>query len=198
MNTSKYSDDVIIQNLINYVQGSLDDKVDKETFPYTNGGSFSFEHVPAPSIQTLGKVYNIIDDFITTNDFVEGPDIPCMAGTDIAVVRITNSSPVEYKYNIFGGSVVSGGDAGNYNQLTNKPKINGVTIIGDKSPAAFGLAEKSEIPANVSDLQNDAGFITQSDIPTDVSAFNNDAGYLTDNEIRELEPHQMNQLLNLL
>lgn len=38
---------------------------------------------------------------------------------------------------------------------------------------------EEEMPEKVSDLQNDAGYITQADVPTDVSELNNDAGYIT-------------------
>lgn len=37
----------------------------------------------------------------------------------------------------------------------------------------------STIPSNISQLNNDSGFITESAIPSNVSAFNNDAGYMT-------------------
>ena len=53
------------------------------------------------------------------------------------------------------------GFSGDYNDLTNTPQI----------------------PQNVSELTNDAGYITMDSvptIPTNVSAFANDAGYLTD------------------
>ena len=38
---------------------------------------------------------------------------------------------------------------------------------------------------DVSDLNNDAGYITSSDIPTNVSAFNNDAGYLVSSDLKQ-------------
>ena len=38
---------------------------------------------------------------------------------------------------------------------------------------------------DVSDLNNDAGYITNSDIPTNVSAFNNDAGYLVSSDLKQ-------------
>ncbi len=39
-----------------------------------------------------------------------------------------------------------GGGTGNYNELSNKPKINGVTLSGDKSAADLGLAAAEDIP----------------------------------------------------
>ena len=43
----------------------------------------------------------------------------------------------------------------------------------------------SDIPTNVSAFNNDAGYITSSDIPTNVSAFNNDAGYLVSSDLKQ-------------
>lgn len=55
-----------------------------------------------------------------------------------------------------------------------------------------GKADKSEIPTKVSQLQNDAGYLTQhqdisgkadkSEIPTKVSQLQNDSGYLTQHQ----------------
>lgn len=46
------------------------------------------------------------------------------------------------------------GGSSDYDALTNKPSINGVTLEGDKSTAELGL------PTKTSDLDNDSGFIT--------------------------------------
>lgn len=47
-----------------------------------------------------------------------------------------------------------------YDALTNKPSINGVELSGDKSTEDLGI----EIPAKVSELENDAGYQTQTDV----------------------------------
>lgn len=49
---------------------------------------------------------------------------------------------------------VRGGGSSDYDALTNKPSINGVTLEGDKTTAELGL------PTKTSDLENDSGFIT--------------------------------------
>lgn len=41
-----------------------------------------------------------------------------------------------------------------YDALTNKPSVNGVTLEGDKTTVELGL------PTKTSDLENDSGFIT--------------------------------------
>lgn len=93
----------------------------------------------------------------------------------------------------------------NYNDLTNKPSINGILLSGNKTLSNLGI----NIPTRVSQLSNDADYLTSSSltgyvkrtdltnvaftgsynsltnkptipvVPSNVSAFYNDAGYLT-------------------
>lgn len=55
----------------------------------------------------------------------------------------------------------------NYNNLENKPKINGVEVVGNKTLDDLGIqpkgeyAKTSDIPAKMSDLTNDSGFISK-------------------------------------
>ena len=51
---------------------------------------------------------------------------------------------------------IRGGGTSDYNALTNKPSINGVTLDGDKSTDQLGIS----IPTKTSDIENDSGFIT--------------------------------------
>ena len=71
-------------------------------------------------------------------------------------------------------SPISGGGSGstNYNELTNKPQINGTTLSGNKTSEDLGLASAAEgaLAASaiqpgddISDLNNDAGYITGID-----------------------------------
>lgn len=48
----------------------------------------------------------------------------------------------------------------NYNELVNKPSINNVELNGDKTLSDLGI----EIPTKVSELQNDAGYITSAPV----------------------------------
>lgn len=60
------------------------------------------------------------------------------------------------------------GSETDYNDLQNKPQINSVELIGNKSLHDLGIQPKgnyaleSEIPTNTSDLNNDSGFITNT------------------------------------
>lgn len=71
----------------------------------------------------------------------------------------------------FDGPTVGG--VSDYNDLTNIPTINNITVQGNLSLAQLGI----NIPTHLSSLQNDMGFITT--FPTNLSEFNNDAGFVT-------------------
>ena len=72
-----------------------------------------------------------------------------------------------------------------YNDLENKPQINGVTLKGNKSLSDLG------IPTKTSELTNDEGFITSSEVPTKTSDLINDSDFTTkeyvDGEIDAIE-----------
>lgn len=69
----------------------------------------------------------------------------------------------------------AGGGTGDYEELENKPSINGVELIGNKTTANLGL-----FSGNYNDLSNKPTIPT---VPTDVSAFNNDADYQTGTDV---------------
>ena len=71
------------------------------------------------------------------------------------------------------------GGTSDYNELENLPKINDVTLAGNKSSSDLGLAAAGDIPTKLSDLINDEGFITSADLPTKVSDLQNDEGFIT-------------------
>ena len=52
--------------------------------------------------------------------------------------------------------IKSSGGNGNYEELDNLPKINGITLMGNKTAADLGI----NIPTKLSDLIDDEGFIT--------------------------------------
>lgn len=70
-------------------------------------------------------------------------DAPSTAGTAGQVLGLDDDlNPVWLDQTGGGGS----GGTNNYNNLTNKPRINGVLLSGDKSAADLGLAAASDIP----------------------------------------------------
>jgi len=62
-----------------------------------------------------------------------------------------------------------------YDNLVNKPKLNGYTLEGDKSAEDYGII----VPIKVSDLPNDAHYATESQIPTQLSQLTNNVGFTT-------------------
>jgi hypothetical protein len=75
--------------------------------------------------------------------------------------------------NVTGELTATGGGTGgttNYNDLSNKPQINSVTLSGNKSSADLGLADASDIPTALSDLTDDATHRTVAD--TEKAAWN--------------------------
>lgn len=81
--------------------------------------------------------------------------------------RLTPTGVLIGQLNTTGGS---GTD--NYNDLVNKPSINGVTLAGNKTLSDLGI----NIPTKVSQLQNDSHYVQQSAIPTKTSQLQNDSG----------------------
>lgn len=106
------------------------------------------------------------------------------------------------------------GGTTNYNELTNKPSINSVTLTGNKTTSDLniktsdlindeGFITNADIPTKTSDLTNDSGFQTaaqvssavEAAIPTNVSAFTNDAGYITAAQVGNI-PTKTSDLTN--
>lgn len=63
-----------------------------------------------------------------------------------------------------------------YEDLQNKPSINGTPLSGDV---------EIDIPAKTSDLENDSKFITEDDLPKNISELIDDVGYLTSKDIED-------------
>ena len=83
-----------------------------------------------------------------------------------------------------------GGGTSDYNDLSNKPSIGGVTLSGNKTPAQLGLAAASDIPTvPVQSVNGKTGAVVLSasdvgalpsstSIPTKTSDLTNDSGYV--------------------
>lgn len=71
----------------------------------------------------------------------------------------------------------------------------GLTHYNELVKAALNLkADKTEIPTKVSQLQNDAGYITSA--PTKVSQLENDVGYITESEALALHDYATTEDIN--
>lgn len=72
---------------------------------YKAGGSVAFAALPAPDEAHLGFVYNVTDKFTTTDAFVEGAGSKNAAGTNVAIVAVTDGETTSYKYDVLAGFV---------------------------------------------------------------------------------------------
>ncbi len=114
---------------------------------YRAGGSKAFADLPEASAETLGCVYNVTDDFTTTDNFVEGAGKKYAAGTDVGVVEDGET----YKYNVFANFVDTSNlvekdgaktlSDNNYSD-TEKAKLDGIATGATK-------VEESTIDGNV-------------------------------------------------
>lgn len=69
---------------------------------YKAGGSVAFDSLPELSAVEEGKVYNIIDEFTTTADFVEGAGKDYPAGTNVVCI---DTSEDGFKWDVLAGMV---------------------------------------------------------------------------------------------
>ena len=117
---------------------------------------------------------------------IEGKqDAPADAGTAGQVLGLDSSlNPVWVNQS-------GGGGTANYNDLSNKPSIEGVTLSGDKTAADLGLAKASDIPAApvqsvngktgavVLDASDVGALPDNTVIPRKTSDLANDSGFIT-------------------
>lgn len=115
-------------------------------------------------------------------DVILAEDINSIANAAIETQEKINKIVIDQTYspiseNAQSGKAVaeavakSGGGTTDYELLENKPQINGVELLGNKSLTDLGI----DIPAKTSELENDSGFI-------DDTAFEN---YYTKTEVDE-------------
>lgn len=72
---------------------------------YRPSGSILFENLPELSESVVGNVYNVIDAFTTTEEFIEGAGNEYPANTNVSVNVIgTVENPV-YKFDVFIGNI---------------------------------------------------------------------------------------------
>lgn len=80
-----------LQNAINAAASSV----------YEPKGSSAFASLPAPAKELVGDVYNVTDEFTTTESFVEGAGKKYPAGTNVVCV----SDGDTYKWDVLSGVV---------------------------------------------------------------------------------------------
>lgn len=145
------SADTAINNKFNdyYTKTEADSKIDSKiataiSSTYKPAGSTMFSFLPSVGAAQEGKVYNIIDEFTTTEDFIEGAGNQYPAGTNI--VCIDSDDAGTYKWDVLAGFV----DLSEYettSDVTTKlaqkvDKVEGSSLVEDALITKLrGLAE---------------------------------------------------------
>lgn len=94
-----------------------------------------------------------------------------------------DSNNVKYFEVTNGGLTWGSNTAATTAQLADKADISDIpTDVSDLNNDT-GFVTSASLPTNVSDLTNDTGFITSSSLPTDVSDLTNDSGYQTSTQV---------------
>lgn len=145
---------------------SIQDRLAVVRMPYAEDDSNDF------------NAYVVTSQLVSAGDVV---NVAYWASLSTAVV-LSNTSTL---------AAAGGGESGNYNNLENKPSINSVTLIGNKTPADLGLYGTNNAPPYpVNSVNTKTGdvVLTASDvnalpdttvIPTKTSDLTNDSGFLT-------------------
>ena len=121
--------------------------------------------------QAIAKLTEAVEDYENITTATEEDE-----GKALTVKTVEDGKVTEWEFKTGGG----GGGTTDYTDLDNKPKINNVTLTGNKTTADLGLfsgdytdlTNKPTIPTKVSDLTNDAGYITSAP----VASVNNQTG----------------------
>ena len=73
---------------------------------YVVKGNSTFENLPSTLTAAMnGYVYNVTNDFTTTNDFVEGAGKDYPAGTNVVIVNLGDSTTPNMKFDVIGSFV---------------------------------------------------------------------------------------------
>ena len=142
----------------------------------------------AGALETAELALNLVDQKLYSKDnngtvfqIGKAPNVSVDLGYQVAANdgTITNTAGAS--------AVIPVADTGNAGLMAPEfvTKLNGIQQGAQKNP---DLSTYLEAGDNVSDLDNDAGYITLGEVPvvTNVSELNNDAGYITLGEVPEV------------
>lgn len=144
---------------------SIQDRLAVVRMPYAEDDSNDF------------NAYVVTSQLVSAGDVV---NVAYWANLSTAVV-LSNTSTL---------AAAGGGESGNYNNLENKPSINSVTLLGNKTPADFGLYGTNNAPpypvksvnTKIGDVvltASDVGALPDTTvIPTKTSDLTNDSGFI--------------------
>ena len=137
-----------------YNKTETDDKIDEKinvaiSTTYRAAGSIAFEALPTLAASEEGKVYNISNEFTTTENFVEGPGKKYPVGTNVVCIDVGTD---EYKWDVLAGFVDTSALATKQELTegleTKVDKVPGSSLVTDTLIAKLtGMAEIKSVKA---------------------------------------------------
>lgn len=136
-------------------------------------GTLSPEQIAEVEQQVIEYVqsqgYVIDASYVHTDNNYSNTDKTKLEGIDMTTKQDTLVSGTNIKsinnQSILGSGNIDIEGVSDYEELTNKPSINGVDLTGNKTTSDLGI----NIPTKTSDLTNDSGFATTSDVNSALS-----------------------------
>ena len=158
-----------------YNKTETDSKIDEKiataiSTTYKPAGSTLFASLPPLAAENVGKVYNIIDEFTTTEDFVEGAGAKYPVGTNIVCIDTDDAGT--YKWDVLAGII----DLSAYEttesiteKLNNKvDKVPGSSLVEDTNIAKLkGLANIKGVASGELNIDGESGELSIVAITTD-------------------------------
>ena len=156
---------------INFMVDTLENEIE---IPYTilaESGEFKIGVFGTTETETLPTLYSKDIKILYGTD-THGTTPPTYIPSEIDQLRLSKQDKLTAGNGIkIENNVISSSGTIDYELLENKPQINGVELLGNKSLTDLGI----DIPTKTSELENDSGFI-------DDTAFEN---YYTKTEVDE-------------
>lgn len=150
-NNVKYYENLAKQHADESKKYSLkSENFSKEAIAFINSHIENIENPHNVTAEQVGAYSTSeIDEILTDELAKKNPNL--VAGQNIVI-----SDNADGTQTISSENLVST----NYEIVENKPSINMVSLVGNKSSNDLGLASIEDIPTKVSEFQNDAGYLT--------------------------------------
>lgn len=114
---------------------------------YKPGGNATLATLPAADAAHFGYVYNMTEEFTTTDNFIEGAGKIFTAGSEVAIVEVEGSDPMVYKYNVLSGYIDTTKFAAQSSFATVKAAVENLSIATNSDIQALidGLSLEEDV-----------------------------------------------------
>ena len=139
-------------------EGKIDEKINVAiSTTYRAAGSIAFEALPTLAASEEGKVYNISNEFTTTENFVEGAGKEYPVGTNVVCIDVGTD---EYKWDVLAGFVDTSALATKQELTegleTKVDKVPGSSLVTDTLIAKLtGMAEIKSVKEDELSIASD-------------------------------------------